>query len=44
MAMAPSTAKLPQEEGAPDFAWADNVGRSVVARKGEERLFVTMQW
>ena len=44
MAMPASNAKLPHEEGHPDFAWADNVGRSVVARKGEERLFVTMQW
>ena len=44
MALPPSSAKLPQEDGAPDFAWADNVGRSVVARKGEERLFATLQW
>ena len=44
MVMPASTAKLPHEEGHADFAWADNVGRSVVARRGEERLFVTMQW
>ena len=44
MALPPSTIKLPQEDDHADFAWADNVGRSVVARKGDERLFLTMQW
>ena len=43
-ALPPTAARLPHEAGAPDFAWADNVGRSVVAKRGDERLFVTMQW
>eukprot|EP00040_Diaphanoeca_grandis_P011172 m.57240 g.57240 ORF g.57240 m.57240 type:complete len:843 (+) comp22353_c0_seq1:83-2611(+) len=44
VAMTPSSARMPQEEGEPDFAWADNVGRSVVAKFGPERLFLTLQW
>lgn len=44
VALPDSTARLPQEAGHPDFAWADNVGRSVAARVGDERLFLTMQW
>lgn len=40
----PSTEHLPHEQQHPDFAFADNVGRSVVAKIEKFRLFVTMQW
>ena len=44
LALPPSSAKLPHEQGAPDFAWGDPVGRSVVAKRGQEHLFMTMAW
>ena len=44
LALPPSQARLPQEDSAPDFAFADNVGRSVAAKAGGSRFFATMQW
>lgn len=44
LALPPSTTRLPLEPGTGDFGWADNVGRSVVARYGEDVIFATLQW
>lgn len=43
-ALPPSTARLPHEDEHSAFAFADNVGRSVVSKACGSSLFVTMQW
>jgi len=43
-AMPPTVTRLPHEDEHPPFAWADNVGRSVVAKACGSRIFVAFQW
>ena len=44
LALPPSAARLPFEPGQPDFAWADEQAGTVVVRRGDERLLMSLNW
>ena len=43
-ALPPTEAKLPGEEGAPDFAFADVQAAVVALKNGRDKMYVSLQW
>ena len=43
-ALPASPARLPMEEGQPDFVWADEAGGVIAARNCGERLYASLNW
>lgn len=43
-ALPPTDARLPTEDGQPDFAFADAEAAAVAVKHGESRLYASLQW